>query len=194
VIGRRRPANGAGRELETLAGRPLISVVVPTYDTDPRHLREAIASVRRQTYPDWELVLVDDGSGRAETRRAITRAVSRDPRITARMLDRNAGISAATNAGLELCRGELVAFLDHDDVLAPNALLRVAQAFDAGDVDVVYTDQDKLRTSSCSCASPSAPSGSITSPRSSTTGARSPGASRWARARRRASRSCRRGP
>jgi GT2 family glycosyltransferase len=146
VSGRRRSANGAGRELGLLADRPLISVVMPAYETDPRHLREAIASVRAQTYPDWELVVVDDGSTRRDTRRAITRAVSRDPRITARMLERNAGISAATNAGLELCRGELVAFLDHDDTLAPDALLRVAQAFDDDDdaVDVVYTDQDKL--------------------------------------------------
>jgi O-antigen biosynthesis protein len=127
-----------------LAERPLISVVMPTYDTDPRHLREAIGSVRSQTYPDWELVIVDDGSRREDTRRAITRAVGRDPRITARLLDRNAGISTATNAALELCRGELVAFLDHDDTLAPNALLRVAQAFGEGEVDVVYTDQDKL--------------------------------------------------
>jgi GT2 family glycosyltransferase len=144
VIGRRRPANGVGRELETLADPPLISVVVPTYETNPRHLGEAIASVRKQTYPDWELILVDDGSERTDTRRTITRAVSRDPRITARMLDRNAGIAAATNAGLELCHGELVAFLDHDDTLASDALLRVAQAFDEGDVDIVYTDQDKL--------------------------------------------------
>jgi GT2 family glycosyltransferase len=127
-----------------LGERPLISVVMPTYDTEPRHLREAIASVRAQTYPDWELVVVDDGSKRPDTRRAITRGVSRDSRITARMLERNAGISAATNAGLELCRGELVAFLDHDDTLAPDALLRVAEAFEQGDVDVVYTDQDKL--------------------------------------------------
>jgi glycosyltransferase involved in cell wall biosynthesis len=146
VIGRRRSANGAGRELGLLADRPLISIVLPTYDTDPRHLREAIASVRGQSYPDWELIVVDDGSPRTDTRRAITRAVSRDPRITARMLERNAGISAATNAGLELCNGELVAFLDHDDTLAPDALLRVAQAFAQDDVDVVYTDQDKLTT------------------------------------------------
>jgi GT2 family glycosyltransferase len=144
VIGRRRSANGAGRELGLLADRPLISVVMPAHDTDPRHLREAIASVRRQAYPDWELVIVDDGSGRQDTRRAIKRAVSGDPRITARILERNVGISAATNAGLELCRGELVAFLDHDDTLAPAALLRVAQAFGERDVDVVYTDQDKL--------------------------------------------------
>ena len=55
MIGRRRSANGAGRELEMLADRPLISVVMPTYETEPRHLREAIGSVRAQTYPDWEL-------------------------------------------------------------------------------------------------------------------------------------------
>lgn len=124
--------------------RPLISVVMPTYESEPRHLRDAIASVRAQTHQDWQLVIVDDGSRRADTRRAITRAVSRDPRITARMLDRNEGISRATNAGLELCRGELVAFLDHDDTLAPDALLRVARAFADGEADVVYTDQDKL--------------------------------------------------
>jgi GT2 family glycosyltransferase len=127
-----------------LADRPLISVVLPIHDTDPRHLRAAIQSVRAQSYPHWELCIVDDGSERKDTRRAIARAVTRDPRITARLLDRNRGISAATNAGLELCSGELVAFLDHDDTLAQDSLLRVMQAFSARDVDVVYTDQDKL--------------------------------------------------
>jgi O-antigen biosynthesis protein len=123
---------------------PLISVVMPAFESEPRHLRDAIASVRAQTYPHWELVIVDDGSRRRDTGRAITRAVSRDSRVTARMLERNTGISNATNAGLELCRGELVAFLDHDDALDPDALLRVVQAFGDGEVDVVYTDQDKL--------------------------------------------------
>ena len=129
-----------------LSDRPLISVVMPTYETEPRHLREAIESVRAQVYPNWELRIADDGSRREDTRRTLTRAVSRDGRITARLLDRNAGISAATNAALELCGGELVAFLDHDDTLAPEALLRVAQAFAAHRPDVLYTDQDKLTT------------------------------------------------
>ncbi len=139
-----RRGSAAAAELETLARRPLISVVMPVFDTDPRYLREAIASVRAQSYPEWELVVVDDGSSRADTRRAIERAVSRDPRITARLLARNSGISRASNAGLELCRGELVGFLDHDDALTEDALLQVARAFDDHEIDVAYSDQDKI--------------------------------------------------
>ncbi|MDX6607452.1 MAG: hypothetical protein QOD14_1992, partial [Solirubrobacterales bacterium] len=107
--------------MEALADRPLISVVMPAYNSDPSYLREAIASLRTQEYPNWELCIVDDGSTRAETRRAIERAVSRDSRITARLLGENSGISAASNQGLSLCRGELVAFLDHDDALTTDA-------------------------------------------------------------------------
>jgi GT2 family glycosyltransferase len=130
--------------MDTLAEPPLISVVMPTYDTEPRYLREAIASVRGQQYRNWELCIVDDGSSRADTRRTIQRAVSRGPGITARLLDRNSGISAASNQGLELCRGELVAFLDHDDALTPDALLRVAEAFSEREIDIAYSDQDKI--------------------------------------------------
>jgi GT2 family glycosyltransferase len=121
----------------------LISVVMPVYDVEPRHLRAAIGSVRAQRYPDWELVIVDDGSTRADTRKAVKRAVSRDPRITARLLNENAGIAAASNQALELCRGELVAFLDHDDELTLDALLRVAREFSESGFDVAYSDQDK---------------------------------------------------
>jgi GT2 family glycosyltransferase len=130
--------------MEALADRPLISVVMPAYNSDPSYLREAIASLRTQEYPNWELCIVDDGSTRAETRRAIERAVSRDSRITARLLGENSGISAASNQGLSLCRGELVAFLDHDDALTTDALLMVARAFSENEIDVVYSDQDKL--------------------------------------------------
>ncbi len=131
-------------ELQSLRERPLISVVMPTYETDPRHLREAIGSVVGQEYPDWELWIVDDCSSNRLTQREIERWVARDERITARRLERNSGISAASNEALSLCRGELVAFLDHDDVLTADALLQVAGAFTRGEIDVVYTDQDKI--------------------------------------------------
>src|SRR5262249_21433707 len=101
-------------------------------------------SVQGQQYPNWELIVVDDGSSRTDTLRAVERAVSRDTRITARLLERNSGISRASNAGLELCRGELGAFLDHDDRLTEEALLRVAQAFDEREIDVAYSDQEKI--------------------------------------------------
>jgi glycosyltransferase involved in cell wall biosynthesis len=71
--------------VEALADGPVISLVMPTYETDPRYLKKAIGSVREQSYPRWELRIVDDGSHSRATRRTIERAVSRDKRITARM-------------------------------------------------------------------------------------------------------------
>jgi GT2 family glycosyltransferase len=130
--------------MDTLVERPLISVVMPTHDTEPRHLRAAIGSLRTQEYPNWELCIVDDGSTRSSTRRAVRRWAARDERIKARLLERNSGISAASNEGLSMCRGELIAFLDHDDALAPEALQLAACAFSEREIDVLYTDQDKL--------------------------------------------------
>ena len=117
---------------------------MPTLDTEPSLLRQTVASVRAQTYPDWELCIADDGSGRQATHRVLKRAGGGDSRIRVDRLDRRSGISAATNRALSACRGELVAFIDHDDTLEPDALLKVALAFGRGEVDVAYTDQDKL--------------------------------------------------
>ena len=124
--GATRDPEAVGADLEALPSRPLISVVMPTYETEPRHLREAIWSVATQEYPNWELVIVDDGSTSRSTHRELTRWGARDERIVVRMLDRNSGISAATNHAIEQCRGELVAFLDHDDALTADALLQMA--------------------------------------------------------------------
>jgi GT2 family glycosyltransferase len=139
--GRRRAAL---ERVHALPARPLISVVMPTYETDPRLLRAAIGSMRAQSYPDWQLCIADDGSRSPKLRRALERA-SRDSRIEVAYLERNSGISAATNAAMALAEGEFVAFLDHDDVLSADALLRVAQALgDDPELDVVYSDSDKL--------------------------------------------------
>jgi GT2 family glycosyltransferase len=142
--GARRDPDAVAADLEALPSRPLISVVMPTYETDPRHLREAIWSVTTQEYPDWELVIVDDGSTNRSTRRELTRWDARDERIVIGMLDRNSGISVATNEAIERSHGDLVAFLDHDDALTADALLQMARAFGDSEVDVAYSDQDKI--------------------------------------------------
>jgi O-antigen biosynthesis protein len=124
---------------------PLISVVMPTYESGRRYLREAIDSVRAQSHQAWELCIADDGSSRPEVRAEIERACAADPRVRAVYLGENQGIAAASNAALELAGGDYVAFLDHDDVLTADALGTVAAELLAEpDLDVVYSDQDKL--------------------------------------------------
>lgn len=123
---------------------PLLSVVVPVFDTNASHLRECLASVLDQTYAKWELCIADDASTRAHVRGILEATAARDPRVRLRWRNANGHISAATNSALELATGEFVVFLDHDDVLAPHALATIADALSAGDVDLVYSDEDKL--------------------------------------------------
>lgn len=131
--------------LASLERRPVVSVVMPTYNTEPRLLEEAIGSVLSQAYPAWELCIADDGSSEESVRRTIERHAEAEERIKAVYLERNLGISAATNSALESCEGELVAFLDHDDLLAPAALLRVvSELVRQPQADVLYSDEDKL--------------------------------------------------
>jgi GT2 family glycosyltransferase len=129
-------------ESATLARRPLVSILTPVYNTDPRWLRACIASVLAQIYPNWELCLCDDGST-AEATRAVLREQT-DPRIRVRFLERNGGISSASNAALAMAQGEYVAILDHDDELTPDALYQMVRHLNAvPDTDIVYSDEDK---------------------------------------------------
>ena len=122
--------------------RPLISIITPVYNTDPRWLRACIESVRVQAYDNWELCLADDGSTRAETRAVLEEQT--DPRIKITYLETNARISAASNAALALASGEFIALLDHDDELTSDALYRAAEHLNhARDADVLYSDEDK---------------------------------------------------
>jgi glycosyltransferase involved in cell wall biosynthesis len=128
-----------------VTGGPLISVVTPVYDTDPAVLRACLASVRAQTYERWQLCLVDDASPRDEPWSILREASASDPRIVARRREQNGGIVAASNDALELASGEVVVLLDHDDLLHPDALARVAEAFAADDeLDYLYTDEDMV--------------------------------------------------
>ena len=127
----------------TATGRePLISILTPVHDPPAQMLKEAVDSVIGQTYSNWELCLVDDGSRDPRVRAALAH-YAQQPRVKLLVHERARGISGATNAALGMATGEFVALLDHDDTLAPEALRHVADrlASDPG-LDMVYSDED----------------------------------------------------
>lgn len=132
----------------------LFSIVVPTYETDEGFLREMIDSVCAQTYPNWELLLADaSGTDRVEKEARIHMAERGDGRIRYLRLETNAGIAENTNAGIREATGDYIALLDHDDLLAPDALYRMAEAVkkamqNGTAPELLYSDEDKYDSDS----------------------------------------------
>jgi GT2 family glycosyltransferase len=138
-------------EIAALPQQPLISIITPVYNTEARWLRATIESVRRQAYTNWQLCLCDDASSLPETLEVL-RECEKDERIRVKYLSVNAGISAASNAALEMAEGDFVALLDHDDELAPDALAEVVRRINLRpDADVIYSDEDKLDLQGARC-------------------------------------------
>lgn len=127
------------------AGGPLISVIVPAYNTPEKYLRELLDCLQRQIYPRWELCIADDASPQPHVRRLLEEAARTDPRIKPVFRTENGHISLASNSALDAATGEFVALLDHDDLLPHDALLHIAGAVarhpTAG---YLYTDEDKI--------------------------------------------------
>jgi GT2 family glycosyltransferase len=124
--------------------RPRISLLVPVHNPPGKFLAEMFASVCAQTYPNWELCVVDGGSDQAETLATIQDWVARDQRIRLERLETNLGIAENTNQALQLATGEFFACLDHDDLLAPFALFELACAIgNAPAADIIYSDEDR---------------------------------------------------
>ena len=122
-----------------------ISVVVPVYETPPAILGECIMSVLAQRHAEWELCICDDCSSCPETLAVLQKYRGSDPRIRIVRAERNLGISGATNLAAEQATGGMLAFLDHDDLLHPEALAEIAHAVDQmPDIDLLYTDEDKI--------------------------------------------------
>lgn len=125
-------------------GTPLVSIVTPVFRPDRKAFDACVASVKNQSSRQWEWVLVDDASG-SRALSLMLRRLARHPGITVVSRDTNGGIVAATNDGIDLARGEYIALLDHDDVLAPNAIERViAYAQEWPEADYLYSDEDKV--------------------------------------------------
>lgn len=134
------------QEAAQFSFRPTISVLTPVYNTDPTVLRQAIESVREQTYPYWELCLVNDGSTSSLTAKVLDECAALDARIKVEHRATNGGIVAASNDALAMATGEFVALLDHDDELAPEAFFAVARLLNEHpDADMIYTDEDKIK-------------------------------------------------
>lgn len=128
-----------------LASKPLIAVLMPTYNPDPRWFQAAIDSVRAQIYPYWELCIADDASTAPHVRGLLERCAASDSRIHIVFRRENGHISAASNSALELVRAPWVALMDHDDLLSEDALLRVAECAQAhADARLIYSDEDKI--------------------------------------------------
>lgn len=132
-------------EMRAFAFQPCITVVTPVFNTPVQWLTECVESVLGQVYEKWELILVDDDSTDPETLKALRELAARDSRIVLTKDGARGGISAASNRGLALAKGEWVGFLDHDDVLEPDALFQnVKWLQDHPDAEMIYSDEDKL--------------------------------------------------
>jgi GT2 family glycosyltransferase len=147
---------------------PLISVVVPLYCTKETFLREMISSVQAQSYHNWQLCLADASpktAGVTDVERIVREIMETEPRIAYVHLEENLGIAENTNAAIDLAQGDWIAFLDHDDLLAPDALFEAVdlmrkgpqtltgvEATCWGDIrkkgrtsfEMIYTDEDKV--------------------------------------------------
>lgn len=133
------------RHIAALRSPPLVSVLLPVYNTPEAWLRAAIESVRKQLYPHWELCIADDASNLPHIRPLLEAYAREDARIRVVLRAENGHISAASNSALELATGEFIALLDHDDELAEHALYMVITALE-GDprLDLIYSDEDKI--------------------------------------------------
>lgn len=125
--------------------KPLISILIPTYNISKNYLSQCLDSVLNQTYDNFEICIADDCSTNQETVSTLKYYQNRDKRIKIVFRKENGHISRATNSALEVAAGEYVGLLDNDDLLAPNALYEIVKALnDDHTIDMIYSDEDKL--------------------------------------------------
>ncbi len=123
----------------------LISIIVPTYNTPVKYLRDMIKSVESQSYDNWELIIVDDASPNDDVRREIRKIARNNIKIKPFFLKTNRHIAGATNYGIHKANGEYIGLLDHDDILHEDALLYVVDKINQStDIKFIYTDEVKL--------------------------------------------------
>jgi GT2 family glycosyltransferase len=132
-------------EARAFSYRPCVSIITPVFNTPLQWLREAVDSVRAQAYEHWELILADDNSTDAQLLEFMHDLPNQDRRIVLTKSPQHGGISVASNSAREVACGEWVGFLDHDDMLEPDALFQHVKLLqEHPDADLIYSDEDKL--------------------------------------------------
>ncbi len=125
--------------------KPLLSVIMPTCNTNPEWLQLTIESVQAQSYKNWQLCISDDASTDKHTIDVLEHMAAIEPRIKLVQQNKRVGIADNTNAALAIATGEFCLFLDHDDLLAAHALHEVANTIvSRPEVKLIYSDEDKL--------------------------------------------------
>lgn len=121
--------------------QPLISILMPVYNTPEAWLRQALDSVLKQAYPNWELCIADDASSLPHVRQVLEEYRQRDARIRVIYREINGHVSVASNSALAQATGEYVVLFDHDDLLERQALFRVAESILLDHPDMLYSDE-----------------------------------------------------
>lgn len=135
----------AKAEIEQMPSKPMFSILVPIYNTDPEYLLPMIESVQNQIYPHWQLCLVDDCSPKSYLKRILEHEALEDPRISIQLNELNQGIAVTTNDALAMAKGDYIALLDHDDEITIDALYENAKVINQSpDAGLIYSDEDKL--------------------------------------------------
>ncbi|GEM_PF-3471535 len=128
---------------EAFIRNPLISIVVPVYNADESVLSDCVNSVKAQTYKNWELIMIDDCSPKAECVNALHK-YDNEPQIITGYHKKNCQISKTTNDCIALAHGEYIAFMDCDDFIEPDALYYMVEKAIEDNADMVYTDEDHV--------------------------------------------------
>lgn len=135
----------AKKDIAAMPYKPVFSILVPIYNTDPEYLLPMIESVRNQIYPHWQLCLVDDCSPKTYLKHILEHEALQDDRISIQLNEVNQGISVTTNDALAMAKGDYIALLDHDDEISIDALYENAKVINQhSDVGLIYSDEDKM--------------------------------------------------
>lgn len=125
--------------------KPKISIIVPTFKTPNIFLEEMLNSMLIQSYSNWELCIADGSDDERYVKPILEKYSKLDNRIKYIILKENLGISGNTNVALSIASGDYIGLLDHDDVLAPNALFEIVREINSDiSIDIIYTDEDKI--------------------------------------------------